>query len=181
MDRRKQKTLRAIRNAFLALRSRMPLEKITVRELSDLAEISKATFYLHYTDIYALSEQLQREVIEEILRGVTRDEKLLTDIEQTSKALSESFCAYQAIIGVLFSGTQASDLPRLIEKGIRDCIYMAQPEKKTDAVFNVLLTYKIYGAYYAYARNAAALGDEPVLRILDRISDQLHGLEGQVL
>ena len=86
MDRRKQKTLRAIRNAFLELRSRMPLEKITVRELSDLAEISKATFYLHYADIYALSEQLQREVIEEILRGVTRDEKLLTDIEQTSKA-----------------------------------------------------------------------------------------------
>lgn len=59
MDRQKQKTLRAIRNAFLELRPRMPLEKTTVRELSDLAEISKATFYLHYADIYALSEQLR--------------------------------------------------------------------------------------------------------------------------
>ena len=46
-------------------------------------------------------------------------------------------------------------------------------------MFNVLLTYEIYGAYCAYFRNAAALGDEPVLRILDRISDQLHSLEGQ--
>ena len=55
MDLRTEKTKRSIINSFLELRSRKPLEKITVKELSEKAEINKATFYLHYHDIYDLS------------------------------------------------------------------------------------------------------------------------------
>ena len=51
MDLREKKTLRAIRTAFLQLRGQRPLEKITVKELCELAEISKATFYIT-TGIY---------------------------------------------------------------------------------------------------------------------------------
>ncbi len=177
MDKRKQKTQRAIRNAFLELRAKQPLERITVKDLADLAEISKATFYLHYTDVYQLSAQLQHEVIGEILRGITQDEMLLTDIEHTARKLNESFVAYQTIISILFSGNQASDLPRLLEKGVKDCIFRILPEKKTDAVFNVLLTYQIYGGFYAHVKNGSALGDEQVLSVLDRISECLRSLQ----
>ena len=41
MDRREQKTQQAIRNAFLALRAHKPLERITVKELAENAQISK--------------------------------------------------------------------------------------------------------------------------------------------
>ena len=58
LDQREIKTKRAIKNAFLMLRAQKPIEKITIRELAALAEISKATFYLHYQDIYDLSEQI---------------------------------------------------------------------------------------------------------------------------
>ena len=58
MDLRERKTKRAIKDAFLQLRVKKPLERIRVKELSELAQISKATFYLHYKDIYDLSEQL---------------------------------------------------------------------------------------------------------------------------
>ena len=34
-----------------------------MKELAELAEISKATFYLHYHDIYDLSSKMQKEVI----------------------------------------------------------------------------------------------------------------------
>ena len=54
MDIRIEKTERAIKNAFLELRSRKPLGKITVKELCSLAAINKSTFYSHYEDIYAL-------------------------------------------------------------------------------------------------------------------------------
>lgn len=43
MDLRERKTKRAIKDAFLQLRAKKPLERITIKELSDLAEISKAT------------------------------------------------------------------------------------------------------------------------------------------
>ena len=48
MDIRIEKTERAIKNAFLELRSRKPLGKITVKELCSLAAINKSTFYSHY-------------------------------------------------------------------------------------------------------------------------------------
>ena len=51
MDLRVTKTQRAIRAAFLELREKKPLEKITVKELCQRAEILKSTFYDHYADV----------------------------------------------------------------------------------------------------------------------------------
>ena len=48
MDLRIEKTRQSIVNAFIALRSRKPLEKITVKELCEKAQINKSTFYFHY-------------------------------------------------------------------------------------------------------------------------------------
>ena len=79
MDRREQKTQQAIRNAFLALRAHKPLERITVKELAENAQISKATFYLHYHDIYELSEALQEDVIQQILSSITQADLFVKD------------------------------------------------------------------------------------------------------
>ena len=70
MDLREMKTRRSITNAFIAIRSKKPLERITVKELCEKAEVSKATFYLHYHDIYDLSDTLQQNVIKDILNYV---------------------------------------------------------------------------------------------------------------
>ena len=43
MDLRIEKTERGIKNAFIELRSRKPLEKITVKELCESARINKST------------------------------------------------------------------------------------------------------------------------------------------
>ena len=58
MDLRVEKTKGSIVNAFLSLRAKKPLEKITVKELCQLARINKSTFYTHYSDIFALSHAL---------------------------------------------------------------------------------------------------------------------------
>ena len=58
MDLRIVKTKKAIINAFLSLRAKRPLEKITVKELCEMAIINKSTFYSHYADIYELSDSL---------------------------------------------------------------------------------------------------------------------------
>ena len=43
-----------------------PVNKITVTELAERAEISKGTFYLHYLDIYDLYNRLVEEVANKI-------------------------------------------------------------------------------------------------------------------
>ena len=76
MDLRVTKTQRAIRAAFLELREKKPLEKITVKELCQRAEIHKSTFYDHYADVYALSDALETQVVESVLQGLTHPEYL---------------------------------------------------------------------------------------------------------
>ena len=70
MDLRIQRTKKSIINAFIELRASKPLEKITIKELSDLAFINKATFYTHYKDIYDLAEQLENEAVTSVLNDI---------------------------------------------------------------------------------------------------------------
>lgn len=66
MDLRVKKTEKAIRAALYQLIQEKPIEKITVRELSEIAEINKTTFYAHYETIYDLIDRLEQETIESI-------------------------------------------------------------------------------------------------------------------
>lgn len=58
MDLRIKKTKRAIRSAFAELIKEKPMEKITVKEIAERAEINKTTFYAHYETVYDLVDQL---------------------------------------------------------------------------------------------------------------------------
>lgn len=62
-DLRVTKTNRTIRETFLKQICVKPVNKITVAGLVQEAEISKGTFYLHYTDIYALYDALLVEIV----------------------------------------------------------------------------------------------------------------------
>ena len=79
MDLREKKTLRNIKNAFFELRKLKNIERIKIKEICEKAEISKATFYLHYSDIYDLSETLQKEVITSILDSIPNPEKIYSN------------------------------------------------------------------------------------------------------
>ena len=54
-DMRWQRTERHLMEEFGAALATTPLEKITVAGLARAAEINKATFYLHYRDVYDLA------------------------------------------------------------------------------------------------------------------------------
>lgn len=65
-DLRISKTNRAIKESFLQLLKRKNLNRITVTELAHLAEINKGTFYLHYSDIYALYNDVFLDYIDRV-------------------------------------------------------------------------------------------------------------------
>lgn len=62
-DRRSAKTKHAIRNAFLKLLKQKSINRISVVEISKLADLGRGTFYLHYKDVYDLMEQLENDLI----------------------------------------------------------------------------------------------------------------------
>ena len=48
MDRRQQKTRESIFNAFISLLSKKNYNNITVGEIIEVANVGRATFYLHF-------------------------------------------------------------------------------------------------------------------------------------
>jgi AcrR family transcriptional regulator len=65
-DMRVKKTKRNIRNSFLELIMVKDISKITVKELSEKAEINRKTFYIHYASIYDVMEEIENEIIQKL-------------------------------------------------------------------------------------------------------------------
>lgn len=152
MDLRMKKTLAAIRNAFIELRSHKPLEKITVKELTEKAEISKATFYLHYQDVYDLSSSIQEEVIDEVFSNIENPETILSDTEGFTRTLFYATSASKALVDIVFADNQALVLPEKIEEKIKKSIFAIHPEFKDDIRLNISITFRVQGAYNVYRK-----------------------------
>lgn len=75
-DLRVRYTKSVIQEAFWKLLREKPLAKITVKEVCDLAQINRGTFYKHYLDCYDLMDKLQEE-------AVTNFERLLDAVEDS--------------------------------------------------------------------------------------------------
>ena len=65
-DARVRYTKMRIREAFLQCLKEKPVSRITVKELCDLAEINRATFYTHYSDPFDLLEKLEAETLDKL-------------------------------------------------------------------------------------------------------------------
>ena len=66
MDRRIAKSQEAIKKAVIELMSEKNFDDITIQEISDRANVSRGTIYLHYLDKYDLLDKLIAEHIEEL-------------------------------------------------------------------------------------------------------------------
>ena len=62
-DRRVLRTKKNIHQAFLQLLSEKSLSQITVKELSDLADINRKTFYMYYSNIEDIFAELEDELV----------------------------------------------------------------------------------------------------------------------
>lgn len=70
VDRRSEKTKKVIREAFLILITENDISKITIKEISDLADINRKTFYAYYKDKYDLLDEIENEFIEKFVRMI---------------------------------------------------------------------------------------------------------------
>ena len=66
-DRRIKRTKKALKNGLMELMAEKPISKITIKELTEIADVNRSTFYLHYTDIFDLYDSIKSEYLEELL------------------------------------------------------------------------------------------------------------------
>ncbi|MGN0974849.1 MAG: TetR/AcrR family transcriptional regulator [Gemmiger sp.] len=80
-NRSVRNTKRRLSEALLQLLTQKPARDITVRELTELAKVSRGTFYFHYSDIYDLLRQMEDDQLEALqavasglINGMDNDE-----------------------------------------------------------------------------------------------------------
>ena len=100
-DRRTAKTQKAIINAFASLLAEKELNKITVREISDRADINRATFYKHYLDVYDLYERVEKDILIEWSSLILQLEEL--EAEEFFKCLVSYISGNRDIFKMVFS------------------------------------------------------------------------------
>ena len=75
------KSKRLIKEAFVTLISEKDISQVRIKEIIELAELSKGTFYAHYQDIYGVLEDIENENIERFTAYLSEDpcESLVDD------------------------------------------------------------------------------------------------------
>lgn len=169
MDLRVKRTRTSITNAFIELRSKKPLEKITIKELADAAFINKATFYQHYRDIYDLSESMETELINNIVRSIPHPDTLIENPGRATLEISEAMTSQTALLHILFSGNRQSTMIDRLEQSIREQILAKHPEYENDLEKEILITFLIRGNFYAFFKYSPA-NPRDTVQILARYS-----------
>jgi len=97
-SRKVQYTRMVLADGLIELMKTKPFDKITVRELCDLANVHRSTFYIHYEDIYALLRVIEDDALAwvyaslEELSGTYRegDEAYLRSLERLSECFAKN-------------------------------------------------------------------------------------------
>lgn len=66
VDRRVRKTKAQLKEGLARLMLKKSIKEITVKELVDEVDINRSTFYLHYTDISQMLQQIEEDALAEI-------------------------------------------------------------------------------------------------------------------
>lgn len=120
-DARIRYTQRILKESFLILLKQKPVNKITVKEVCEMAELNRATFYAHYSDCFALLESIEQELLEAFQKSL----KLVDSFDVT--ALIEAIYAMveqheDACRVLIFQGASASVLQRMLFSVTRCCV-----------------------------------------------------------
>ena len=95
LDRRVVKTKRAIRNAFAELLSTKDINEITVKDIADLADINRKTFYCYYAGVFQVVDEIENEIVQTFMDAI-RDVDL-------NRALHEPYEIFKRLTAIFNS------------------------------------------------------------------------------
>ncbi len=74
-DRRVRRTKKLLTQALTELMQQKQVKEITVKELTDLADMNRGTFYLYYRDIFDMLESIENSLFRTLNDILARHEK----------------------------------------------------------------------------------------------------------
>lgn len=90
-DRRKSYTKKVIRESLYELMKDKQIDKITVTQICEKADVNRSTFYSYYTDIYDLHQKIIKEFFEMQEEVVKKSKKILESKENLTQLTIDDY------------------------------------------------------------------------------------------
>ncbi len=169
-DARVRYTRRVLKESLLSLLREKPVNQITVKEVCELAELNRATFYAHYRDCFDLLSNIEQGLLDAFSQSLSLVDSLDVSamIDAIYAMVEQHKCACQVLI---FGGKSPSLLSRMIDLARESSIshWKQQLPHATDEELEMLylhlsngLMNVVVGGYEKYDR-------EVVIRFVNRI------------
>ncbi len=177
-DRRIKRTKKMLRKALAELMCEKEFKDITVKDITERADLNRGTFYLHYCDTYDLLEKVENELIDTFVQLIenyrpTQDNLSAFDIiNQIFDYIEEN----QEICRIMFvSPSGNSYLNKLIdvitEKGfeVQKGLLLHNADKIQSEYNFCFLGYGIIGIIRRWFSEEGAVPREELVKIIDNI------------
>jgi len=142
-NRRVQMTKKLLRESVLELMVEKPLNKITIKDICDNANVNRTTFYKYYGDQFALVKEAEDEVLEklgEFLQNLNTDSEKISLLETFLVYIKNNGYAYHIL---LKNSSDASFSYRLmhvaLDKLMADKYYLGIKEDEKKYVYNLIV------------------------------------------
>ncbi len=133
-DRRVRRTRSLLQQSLIRLMEEKELQDISVKELADLADINRGTFYLHYTDIYDMLHRIEDELFVEfndiLDRNLDKEAQLTTHkavLAEVFSFLERHYDLSRVMIGPHGDSAFVNGLKNLVKERLMRLVPDADP------------------------------------------------------
>lgn len=169
-DRRVAKTKKSIRKAFIELLADKDFNDITIKEIAEVADINRKTFYNYYAGVHELLEEIENDMVSKF-EATLSDFDFYNDIrrpKRTFMRLSESVDEEYVLFQKMFASKSNSQIKEkitsvIVEKTIN---YLHEKYELDREVVEIVTVYVSAGIMAVYQQ---WLGGEKKMHI-DEVS-----------
>ncbi|MBP5343099.1 TetR/AcrR family transcriptional regulator [bacterium] len=153
-DRRILKTKKAIINAFAELISQKDINDITIKEISDTADISRKTFYYYYDGIWDLVEEIQSDFANnftEILESIEfklNKETVSKIVETFKSAIESNYKLYKSVFYACKNPVLSDKIMNYLKERFKEYYYKRIIVSEEDCEFS--LNFILSGAFRVF-------------------------------
>lgn len=169
-DARVRYTKKILKESLLKFLKEKPINKITVKEVCDLAELNRATFYSHYSDCFALLESIEDELVESFGQVLVLEESFrVSSMIEAFYGIAEKNRDACAVL--IFGNTGSTVLQRMIALARdRSLDHWRQLlPKATEADLDLLYTHLSNGLLHVFVEGYGKYDKETIIAFVNRM------------
>lgn len=160
-------------NAFWLLYEKKPIEKISIKEISELAGYSRSTFYRYFYNVYDLLEQVEEEFANRIAERSDR-RMVGNEREDTKMFFASVYDNYNKYISLLMRRDEESGFSSILKKKV--LVVMEKNFKfcEDEKINSYILEYKTAGSISTlvkYFKNGKDIPSDEFVDILMKLTE----------